>query len=172
MSWTYTLTGTSGGKSVYAPNITDVENYDAVNWGMDLKLARVDRTDNDTGQMVTVYELGWVRGDDQHWHKKTASGPGDDALPGWVPGAFAAVGIVGAFAFGMWLLGKEPKKFGALDSLDLNGLKSRYKNVIGISQEPSGMVLVKFVDENEKEQVHDWFFDGKNWRCGLTGELQ
>jgi hypothetical protein len=34
------------------------------------------------------------------------------------------------------------------------------------------MVLVRFVDESGKEQVHDWYFDGKDWRCGLTGELQ
>lgn len=168
MTWTYTLTYASGAKSVYATDIADVDNYDAVNWGIDPKLARVERTSPD-GQRVTVYELGFVRGDDYRWHK-TASGPGD--MPGWIPGAVAAVSVVGAFAFGMWLLGKEPKKFGALDSLDVNDLMSRYKNVLSVSQEPSGMVLVRFVDESGKEQVHDWFCDGQNWRCGLTGELQ
>ena len=33
----------------------------------------------------------------------------------------------------------------------------------------SGMVLVRF-SENGKEQIHDWYFDGKDWRCGLTDE--
>ena len=97
MAWTYTLTYANGVKTVYASDITDVENWDAVNWGFDPKLVRVERTSD--GQVVTV------------WAKKTANGPSDDSLPGWVPGAVAAAGIVGAFAFGMWLLGREPKSF-------------------------------------------------------------
>jgi hypothetical protein len=88
-------------------------------------------------------------------------------LPGWVPGAVAAAGIIGAFSFCMWLLGRVPKSFG-----DLKELTSRYNHVLGVSQEPSGMVLIRFIDKSGKEQIHDWYFDGKDWRCGLTGELQ
>jgi hypothetical protein len=100
MTWTYTLTYANGVKNVYASDITDTENWDAVNWGFDPKLVRVERTSD--GQVVTV------------WARKTASGPDDETLPGWVPGALAAAGVVGAFALGMYLLGKEPKSFGAV----------------------------------------------------------
>jgi hypothetical protein len=116
--------------------------YDAVSWGSDV--------DNTTDQTI-----------------KSASGSGTSDVPGWIPSGIAALGIIGAFAFGMWLMGRESNKLGALSTLT-----NRYKNLLGVSQEPSGIVLVRFIDESGKEQVHDWYFDGKNWRCGRTGEIE
>jgi len=171
MSWTYTITSSNGVQNVYATGVEDVSNYDAVNWGIDPKLARVDRVSTD-GQTVEVYEAGWARGDDYRWYKK-ASGPGE-TMPGWMLPAAAVFAVIGAFGLGMWFLDRIPDNFGAEKLFPRRSnedptlvLESHYP---AAGQEidfnaKTGLAVVTFTDENGKTQKHHWLWRGDHWQC-------
>jgi hypothetical protein len=91
--------------------------------------------------------------------------------PSWVFPVVAAGTVIGAFGLGMWLLG-QPEGLGAFAvPPDTKRLLRQYRHVIDAQVDPSGKALVWFRDRSGKVLAHDWFWDGSDWRCGLTGEI-